>query len=280
MYLVIEFNSINCSLKPLSLNILFLICLFMAEIVDLVDKIKKYYKFTSYELKGLIIAILAVAFIISFKEWGISTFDFKSGLFNLFNAVLIVALSILVHDAGQRLAGLAAGYRVEFKLWTFGLITALIIAFLSNGNLWLIVPSGFMLHILAGHRLGWFRYNINYFGQAMVALAGPLFTLMLIIFLKILSAFSTSLLVEKAIMFNVVYAITSMLPIPPLDGSKIYFGSRMLYAFVMPAIVASTILLMIKNIPVILALALSLLAAIVLWITYYISFERDAWKGP
>jgi len=250
----------------------------MAEIVDMLDKIKRYYRFTHYELRGLVIAILAIAFIISFKEWGTTAFDFNVGLYNLFNSILIVALSILVHDAGQRLWGLAIGYRVEFRMWTFGLIIALVVAFVSNGSLWLIVPSGFLLHHLAGHRLGWFRYGINYFGQAMVALAGPLFTLMLVIFLKVMSAFFPSALLHKAIVFNVVYAITSLLPIPPLDGSKIYFGSRMLYAFVLPAIAFSTIL-MVVNVPIFFALVLSLLVGIVLWLTYYISFERKVWRG-
>lgn len=251
----------------------------MGELVDLLDKIRKYYKFTPHEIRGIIIAILTAAFIISFKEWGAKSFDLAAGLYNLFNAVLIVALSILVHDFGQRVWGLAIGYRVEFKLWYFGAIFALVVAFLSNGNLWLIIPSGFMLHHIAGHRLGFFRYGINYFGQAMVAMAGPLFTLMLIIMLKALSAFSPNPVIQKAIIFNVVYAITSLLPIPPLDGSKIYFGSRMLYAFALPAIVVSTIL-MIVDVPVFFTLVLSFLIGIVLWLTYYISFERNAWFGP
>lgn len=251
----------------------------MAEVVDLTDKIKRYYKFTTHELRSLVISILIIGFIISFKEWGIATFDFGEGIYNLFNAILIVALSILIHDAGQRLWGLAIGYRIEFKMWSFGLVFALIIAFISNGRLWLIIPGGFMLHHLAGHRLGWFRYGINYFGQAMVALAGPLFSLMLIILLKVLSTFSPNPLIHKAIIFNVVYTITSMLPIPPLDGSKIYFGSRMMYAFALPAIAIATIL-MIIDIPIFFALVLSILVAVILWLTYYISFERKVWTGP
>ena len=113
----------------------------------------------------------------------------------------------------------------------------------------------------------------------MVALAGPLFTLMLIILLKVLTVFSSSALIEKAIIFNVIYLITSMLPIPPLDGSKIFFGSRMLYAFVLPALVVATIL-MIVDIQILLSLSLSLLVGVVLWLVYYISFERKVWKGP
>lgn len=251
----------------------------MGELVDLTDKIKKYYKFSIHEVRGFVIAILIIAFIISFREWGGASFDLSTGLFNLFNAVLIVALSILIHDAGQRIWGLAIGFRIEYKMWTFGLIGALILAFLSNGRLWLIVPGGFLLHHMAGHRLGYFRYGLNIMGQAMVALAGPLFTFMLIILLKVLNALTPSLLLEKAILFNVIYLITSMLPIPPLDGSKIYYGSRMAYAFVLPALVAATIL-MIVDIPIFFSLVLSLLIGVVLWLIYYVSFENKVWTGP
>ena len=252
----------------------------MAEVIDMIDKIKKYYKFSRHEMRGIIISVLAIAFVVSFNNWGPgSTFVPSIGIFNFFNAILIVALSILVHDAGQRLWGLAIGYRVEFRMWSFGLIFALAIAFVSVGKVWLIVPSGFMLHLIAGHRLGWFRYNINYFGQAMVALAGPLFTLMFIIFLKILYAFFPTSLVLLAIKFNALYAITSLLPIPPMDGSKIYFGSRMLYAFALPTIIVSTIL-MVVDVPILLALAVSFLVGIILWMTYYITFERKLWRGP
>ena len=251
----------------------------MGEIVDLIDKIKRYYKFSPHELRGLIISILVIAFIISFKDWGKDRFDALSGLYNLFNSILIVTLSILIHDAGQRIWGLAIGYRIEFKMFSFGLLLALIVAFITNGGIWIIIPGGFMLHHLAGHRLGFFRYGVNYFGQAMVALAGPLFSFMLIILLKILYAFSPNLLIQKAIIFNVIYTLTNLLPIPPLDGSKIYFGSRMLYAFVLPAVAVSTILMIVK-IPILFALIISFLVGIVLWLVYYINFERKVWTGP
>ncbi len=252
----------------------------MAEILDLMDKIKRYYKFTQSELRGLIIAILIIAFVFSYDDWGPgNTFVLSIGIYNFFNAILIVALSILVHDAGQRIWALAIGYRLEFKMWSFGLGTAIVAALLTKGSLPLVIPAGFMLHHLAGHRLGFFRYGINYFGQAMVALAGPLSTLMLIILLKVLSVFSPNPLIQKAIIFNVIYSITCLIPIPPLDGSKIYFGSRMLYAFALPAIAVATILMVI-SIPIFLALVLSFLVGIVLWLAYYISFERKVWFGP
>jgi len=134
----------------------------MGDVVDLTDKIKRYFKFTPLEIRSLIITILVIAFIISFKEWGYGdVFNIRIGLFNYFNAILIVALSLLVHISIQRIWSLGTGYRLEWKMWSFGLLFGLIIAFLTNGLFWVILPGGFIVHHLAGHRLGWFRYGIE-----------------------------------------------------------------------------------------------------------------------
>jgi len=251
----------------------------MGELIDLKDKIKRFYKFSPSEIGGLIFSIIVIAFIISFKDWGVgNVFNLAFGLVNFFNAILIVTLSLLVRDAVQKIWALVVGYRIEFKMWTFGLLFALGLAFLSNGSLWLIVPGGFIIHHLPGHRLGWFRYGLNYFAQAMIALSGPLALLTLIIFFKIIGLFTMNALIQKAIMFNVIFILTSLLPIPPLDGSKIMWGSRMLYAFMTPTLIAATILL-ISNVNVFLAIFLSLALGFILWVTYYIAFERNYWSG-
>ncbi len=250
----------------------------MGEIVDLADKIKRYYKFTPSELKGLIIAILVTSFVISFKEWGVgSVFDFKAGLFNFFNAILIVALSFLVHLSAQRVWALATGYRHEFQMWGIGLGIALILAFVTNGRAWLIIPGGFIVHHLAGHRLGWFRYGINYWALGLIAFAGPLANILLAIVFKSLSGFVSNALIQKVIIFNIMYAVFSMVPIPPLDGSKVYFGARMLYAFGASGIVAAAALLY-ADIAVWVAVLASFIIAVILWLLYYIFFESGYWS--
>ena len=99
----------------------------MGDIVDITDKIKRYFKFTPLEIRSLIIAILAIAFIISFSEWGYGkVFSITVGLFNYFNAILIVTLSFLVHISVQRIWSLGTGFRLEWKMWGFGLIFSLI----------------------------------------------------------------------------------------------------------------------------------------------------------
>jgi len=250
----------------------------MGEIVDLVDKIKRYFKFTPLEIRSLIIAILVIAFIISFKEWGYGKdFSVGVGLFNFFNAILIVALSFSVHISIQRIWSLGTGYRLEWKMWTFGLLIGLVLVFLTNGAVWLVLPGGFIVHHMAGHRLGWFRYGINYWAVGLIAVTGPFASIALAALFKMFSGVISSALIQKVIIFNIAYALYSLLPIPPLDGSKTFYGSRMLYAFSVAGIAAATILLNI-NISVWIVVIASFFIAVVLWLLYYILFESKAWQ--
>ncbi|MCH8003495.1 MAG: hypothetical protein IH934_02590 [Nanoarchaeota archaeon] len=249
----------------------------MGDLTDLTDKIKRYFKFTPLEIRSLIITILVIAFIISFREWGVRGFNFSTGLFNYFNAVLIVALSMLVHISVQRIWSLGTGYRLEWKMWSFGLLFGLIIVFLTNGLFWLILPGGFMVHHLAGHRLGWFRYGINYWAVGLIAVTGTISTIFLAAIFKALSGFVINSLIQKVITFNIVYAVYSILPIPPLDGSRTFYGSRMLYAFSTAFIIAAAILLN-SSIGAGVAVISALFIGIVLWLLYYIFFEHKAWK--
>ncbi len=252
----------------------------MAEIIDYKDKFKRYFWPTKEESLGMAIAVIVVAFIISFREWGSgSVFDFGVGVLNFAEAIVIVGMSFWVFDAGQRLWGLAVNYRLRYKVWSMGLLFGLIVCFITNGSLWLILPSGFLVEHLTAYRLGWFRYGINMYGQGLMALGGPIACLILMIALKVFSFALPAAFVEKALMFNFIFVLTSMVPFPPLAGSKTYFGSKMVYAFTMPAIVSAAVLL-ILDINIFLSAFLAILIGICLWLAYYFLFEVNAWKGP
>ena len=250
----------------------------MGDLVDLRDKIKRYFKFTPLEIRSLIITIIVLSFIISFAEWGYGNiFSLRIGLVNWFNAILIVALSMLVHISVQRIWSLGTGYRLEWKMWSFGLLFGLIIAFLTNGLFWVILPGGIIVHHMAGHRLGWFRYGINYWAIGLIAVTGTIGTIFLAAFFKAIGGFVVSSLIQKVITFNIVYALYSIIPIPPLDGSRTFYGSRMLYAFSSAFIIAAALLLK-SSMGVGIAILSSFFIGIVLWLLYYIFFENKAWK--
>ena len=250
------------------------------ELHDIIDKTKRYYKFTPSEVRGLVVTILICAFIISFRQWGLGkNLDIAYGLKNLLIGIIIVTISILIKLSIQRIAALSVGYRSEYKVWMFGLLLGLVLAFVSNGNIWFFVPGGIVLHHLAGHRIGFFRYGLDYFGHGLITVWGNAGILIFGIILKVINQSLNNPVIQKAILFNLLLAIYSMLPIPPLDGSRMFFGSRLVYAFSFCAIVSGGILLY-ANLPVWLIVGGSLLIGLICWVLYYILFERNYWPGP
>jgi Zn-dependent protease len=243
----------------------------MYTLYDLQEKMKSHFRFSGEEVKALLITIFVAAFILTFRQWGVKTFDFNLGLRNLFNAVLIVALSMLVKVSIQKIYSLHIGYKLEYKFWFYGILAALFLCFVSNGYLYILALGGFAIQMMPGHRLGYFRYNINYYSIGVIALMGPLANIALALFFRMFSGFPNPL-IDTAIKFNVLIALFSMLPIPPLDGSKVLYAARPLYAFSFAGIVAAGLLILaLKSIPLI--ILGGLLIAILGWATYFFGCE-------
>ena len=242
------------------------------------DKVNRYFGFDKEEVKGIIIATLIFAFIISYRGWGYGqAFEINVGLINFVNAAIIVLLAILVHESGHKLLGVYHGFKVKTRIWWYGMGLALLICFISRGHIWFLVLSGMTLHHLAIQRLGKFRYGERPVELSMVALAGPLANIILATLLKTMILWFPALpinaaLVHKAFIINWAMAISNLLPIPPLDGIHIFFQSRLFYISIFGFMVGYGILIYFG----IYSWLGALLIAGIAWILFYINFERDA----
>lgn len=137
--------------------------------------------------------------------------------------IIILLLSIIIHEV-------AHGW-MAYKL---GDNTALVMGRLSLNPLVHLDPVGsiivpLLMYFSTGFVFGWAKpvpFNPlaladQKYGVAKVALAGPLANLLLVVFFSLffrlmpLSAFGTIILI------NLILALFNLVPIPPLDGSKI-----------------------------------------------------------
>ncbi len=244
---------------------------------DLKDKTKLYFKFSKEELKGIIIIILAFAFIISFKEWGPGDeFQFFYGLKSFFKAILMVALTVLIHHGAQRIAGLSAGIRAEHKIWWPGIWIGLILVILSRGNIWFLAASGVYFHHMPIHRIGYWRYGLSMKGVAASAIAGPFAVIFFITIIKTIEVWFPFIpldpaAVNKLFLLNWGFALWNLLPIPPLDGSRLMFTSRLTYSFIFGFIAGYFILVYALEIY---SFIWAFVIAIASWLIFYIVFER------
>jgi len=250
----------------------------MYGILDLIDKVKRYFKFSRDELVSIIITILCLTFIIGFNDGRETTALDSFWFYHLFISLIIVAITVFVHLGGQRIIGLHSGFRIEYKLWWYGLILGIIITLVTRGSVWILLPGGIFLHHLAVHRLGYFRYGTNTLAMAMTGLAGSVSNILLATIIKTLELWfgfpvSSSLFLSKLIIFNWIYALFNFIPIPPLDGALILFRSRLTFAFIFGTIAGYAVLILFGIFSFILALIIGGL----FWLIFYLVFEKGAW---
>ncbi len=241
---------------------------------ELVSKLRAHFRFSGSEVKSIIIVILISAFILAFDD-GRKTFNAALWSLNFLNTTLIVLLVFLIHISSQKVLAIANGYVAEFKPWLFGLSAGVLLTLASGGKAYLILPGGIMVSMMAVHRLGRFRYGLNYGVQGWVAAAGPLANLLTGMFVKeLMNVFSyTNPLLDKFIFVNFLIAFFTMLPFPPLPGVLLFRGTRMGYAFLFSFILAYLLLFHFKFF----SLVWAVIIAFVAYLTYWLVFEKEWW---
>ncbi len=233
--------------------------------------IKKYFSFSPEEIRGIIVTVFFLGFIFSFREWGGKTFDLHSGIFNWINTSIVVLLALLVYLSAQRIMGIRRGYKTEYKMWFWGLLAGVLMSFLSSGYLPLAFLGTVFVYHLEGHRLGSFRYGINYRDLGVISMVGPLSLIIMAIIFKIVAFASASPLVEKLMLVCIFLAPVNMLPLPWIDGGNVFFASRTLWVFAFVGIVAASALLYFFNsiLAIVLGAVFIAIIAAVMWFVFF-----------
>ena len=210
---------------------------------NFVDKTKRYFPLEGFEKKGLIVTILVFSFLFSFREWGTEKFDFSMGIGNLIIITTIVTISFLVHEIAHRTIALWLGYHSQYKAWLIGLVAGLIVTFVSNGRLLFLAPGALVITHLTYHRLGKPYYELSMKHLGWIAMSGPIANMLFAVILKTISLGIPSPILTKAVAINIWIALYDMLPVPPFNGHRTFFGSRYIYMFVIGSLIGCAALL-------------------------------------
>lgn len=239
------------------------------------ERLKRYFWFTKRELYEFALLVFFFALIFSFNKWGVEAFDFSTGLRNLLLAIVIVGISVFVHHAVQRLFAIYFGYKPEQRIWWLGVLLGLVLIIFSNGRLMVFAGSYVMIHMHSMLRLGKHRYGPSIKTLGFVAIFGPLANLLFAGILKAINMSVGSPVLESFIGFNFMLAVYNALPLPPLDGSKMFFGSRLAYVFFIGIILSFLLFMYVFGFSFVVALILALLIGVVSWIAFYLGIERS-----
>ena len=152
---------------------------------------------------------------------------------NFLFTIIILIMSVVIHEVSH---GSMAYLLGDPTAKNAGRLTLNPLAHLDlMGSL--IVPL--VAYFTAGLMFGWAKpvpynpYNLKNqkYGDALVAMAGPTSNLLVALVFGLLLRFNLFMIVpnligafQMIVIINLVLAIFNLIPIPPLDGSKIFFS--------------------------------------------------------
>ena len=174
------------------------------------------FRFTGKEIRDLIISfiVIALGFTILYSNGDYSHITL------IFPVVMIgVGAGFIFHELGHKFVAMHYGYYAEYELWPTGLIIALVSSFFG----FIFAAPGAVVIYSNG-----MEEKTN----GIISIAGPIVNIILgLIFFLILGSLGNFVYTETgAIVYlicvlgtriNFFLAAFNLLPIPPLDGSKV-----------------------------------------------------------
>jgi len=180
-------------------------------------------KFTSNEIRDIIISTLVIAFVFAFIFSGRNI----GATITLMPVTLVaVGLGFIFHELAHKYVAIRYGYWAEYKMWLEGLFLALVTAVVFGFVF--AAPGAVYIHGT------YIREDEN----GKISLAGPVTNLilaLLFIMLMHLSAFSGIFyyLFALGATVNSFLAFFNLIPFSVLDGAKVFHWNRLIWIVTM-----------------------------------------------
>ncbi len=169
------------------------------------------------ELRDLVISalLLALAFGLAFSG-GFRALSYPGILISMFLLALVgVSAGFVLHELGHRFVARRFGCFAEYKMWTTGLVVAIMCSFFGFV---FAAPGAVMIHTgvdLEG------RPTLNKQRLGIISIAGPSMNICLAIVFILLNGLYPSLVFSLGARINTWLALFNLIPFGPLDGAKI-----------------------------------------------------------
>ena len=179
------------------------------------------------EFLHLTVAWLVLGFCFSVR-WLFFSFDVFLTMF--FASLIAVGFGFVVHELSHKFTAQRFGCRAEFRMWQWGLMMALLFAFISGGRFIFAAPGA--VYILPKVRpIGW-GYEISQKENGLISLSGPLANVVVAAVFFPLIGFEgfLGLVGNLGFIINLWLAGFNLLPLAGLDGQKVFVWSRLVWA--------------------------------------------------
>ena len=153
---------------------------------------------------------------------------------------------------------------MKIKSIKLGLIIPLLFSFFSNGILKVLTIGNTKIKEIPERRIHKKFKHMTEFDSSIIAATGPITNLLIALVLISINAEGFSKMIEV----NYLLALFHLLPLPGIDGFKIFTGSRPLYLFIVSFSILSLAFIQLTNIVATLILSI-ILAFIIITFRLY-----------
>lgn len=193
------------------------------------------FKFQNEELKDILISTLALGFIFTWN-WNLFSTNLPGFFFIAVLTTAIVALSFIPHELMHKFFANKYHCHAKYEMWKTGLLIALALAVISNGSFVFAAPGAVVIYTTFYSRHGLEHTRLTSRQNAIISAGGPLTNIAIAAVFVLLSYIGISDsfgLFTQIIKVNSFLAMFNLLPIPPLDGSKIIWYNIFWWAALM-----------------------------------------------
>lgn len=157
--------------------------------------------FTKEEIKDLAISTLAISLVFAYPR------------FELFFLYLVtVVIAFIFHELAHKFVAIKFGCAASYEMWPLGLFFSILLMFFG---LRFVAPGAVIIRPYRFSRWGFRVTRLTIPENGIIALSGPVVNL---IFALIFYPFPVLSSISEV---NAWLAFFNLLPIPPLDGSKV-----------------------------------------------------------
>jgi Zn-dependent protease len=185
-------------------------------------------QFSPGEISSIIIAWLVLSVAITYSNF-IRLFSGTGDLTVVVAGFIATATGFIIHEMGHKFVAIRHGYVAHFRLWMWGLLLTLFIVIFSGGGIVFGAPGAVYIAPAAVAYYGYdstIRPRDPEQENMIISAAGPGINLAFsIAFLSLFLVAQPGFLATIAqfgFTLNVGLGSFNMIPIPPLDGSKIF----------------------------------------------------------
>ncbi len=164
-------------------------------------------RFTFREIKELLISTIIITFCFA---WVHRDLPINFGVLYIY-MFIVVGSAFALHELGHKISAQRFGHYAEYRMWEFGLLIAFVLAVTVN---WFFIAPG-AVYIIPSYR-GMSREE-----NGIISVSGIIVNISLSLLFYIGYQLTGLWFLGYGAMINAFLAFLNLLPIPPLDGSKV-----------------------------------------------------------